>query len=437
VSGRLLVVTDDAPVGEALATEARACGWTVERVGSGAEALAKMRERPVDIVLTDLALPDGSGLELLASPHRCRRTIVITDSPVTGVGRVVRRAGAYACCRKPLDASVLATLLGGGAGASPDPDGDCGHGGVPGMVGRSAPMRRLREIVQRVGNSHATVLVEGESGTGKELVARAVHALSPRANGPFVAVNCAALSAGLLESELFGHEQGAFTGAHRARRGRFELADRGTLLLDEVGEMATALQAKLLRALEEMEVVRVGGDEPIPVDVRVVAATNRPLRDRVSEGSFREDLFYRLNVVRIGVPPLREREGDVPLLVGTILDELAAMHGLERPEIDEAALSRIAGARWPGNVRELRNFVERMLLTAPGSPIGVDHLPRDLEAADEAGAPVLSMRPIAEVEKELIRNTLRDLDGNREQAARVLGISTRTLYRRIKELGLT
>ena len=227
------------------------------------------------------------------------------------------------------------------------------------MVGRAPAMQELFERVRKVGNSHATVLIEGESGTGKELVARAIHELSPRADGPFVAINCAALSPSLLESELFGHEKGAFTGAHKTRCGRFELADGGTLLLDEIGEMDPSLQAKLLRALEEMEVVRVGGDAPVRVDVRVIAATNRSLRRRVEEGAFREDLFYRLHVIRIEVPPLRERRGDIPLLVDSMVDELAVLHGMPRPPIAEEAMRRLAAARWPGNVRELRNLVER------------------------------------------------------------------------------
>jgi DNA-binding NtrC family response regulator len=305
------------------------------------------------------------------------------------------------------------------------------------MIGTSPAMRRLFELVRRVAGSHATVLVEGESGTGKELVARAVHALSPRASGPFVPVNCAALSAGLLESELFGHEPGAFTGAHRRRIGRFEAADGGTLFLDEVGEMDVGLQAKLLRAVQEREIVRVGSNEPVAVDVRVVAATNRPLLERVEEGSFRGDLYYRLRVLRVPVPPLRERVGDVPLLVETFLEELTAEHGVAVPEIDAALAGRLAAQSWPGNVRQLRNCVETMLLTGDGGRLGVADLPDDLpDAAPHGDAPPLTMRPIADVERELIRNTLRDVAGNRAQAAAALGISVRTLYRRLKELGL-
>jgi len=306
-----------------------------------------------------------------------------------------------------------------------------------GMVGACAAMRALFERVRRIADSHATVLVEGESGTGKELVARAVHAHSPRSRGPFVAVNCAALSAGLLESELFGHEKGAFTGAYARRIGRFEAATGGTLFLDEVGEMDLALQAKLLRALEEKEIVRVGGQDPVPADVRVVAATNRPLQERVRGGGFREDLYYRLNVVRVRVPALRERSGDLPLLVDALLDELAAEHGLARPAVEDDLLAVLANRPWPGNVRELRNCLETLLLTAGGERLGAADLP--MEGGGEEPAPAagpLTMRAIADVERELIRNTLRDLKGNRAKAAKALGISTRTLYRRIRELGL-
>ena len=431
MSGLLLVVSEDVAERRRHVETARALGWRVIEAGSIAAGRDALRADGVNALLTDLHLADGSGIELMAAAHGCRRTIVLTDSDVDGVARIVRRAGAYVCCRKPLAGERLRALLPTTNEHLPEPEG------LPGMIGNAPPMRRLHSIVRRVGNSRATVLIEGESGTGKELVARAIHELSQCRSGPFVAVNCAALSPNLLESELFGHVKGAFTGAHRDRRGRFELADGGTLLLDEVGEMDIALQAKLLRALEEFEIVPVGGTDPIPVDVRIVAATNRSLRERVVEGSFREDLFYRLHVVRIEVPPLRERRTDIRLLVDAMAEELAALHGVVRPELAESVLERLAGARWPGNVRELRNFVERLMLTADGPRIGPDDLPPDLESVEDPVAPPLSMRPIAEVERELIRNTLRELRGNREGAARVLGISTRTLYRRIKELGLT
>jgi len=342
------------------------------------------------------------------------------------------RAGAAAYLVKPLGVELFRKTLDGVARRR-----RLAEGAFCGMVGASPAMERMFDLVRRVSDSHATVLVEGESGSGKELVARAIHASSHRAGGPFVPVNCAALSAGLLESELFGHEKGAFTGAYTSRKGRFEAASGGTLFLDEIGEMDVVLQAKLLRALEEMEIVRVGSNDPIVVDVRVVAATNRPLKKRLEEGTFRQDLYYRLNVVRVTVPALRERPGDIPLLAAALLDELAREHGRDVPEVDDELLPRLAALPWPGNVRQLRNCVETMLLTAGGDVLTLDDVPAELQGvAGPSGTP-LSMRPIAEMERELIENTLEELRGNRAQAARALGISTRTLYRRIKELGLS
>jgi DNA-binding NtrC family response regulator len=423
VTLRILVAVANADEREAIARMIAASGAHVAEATCLAEAHEHAAAEPWDFLFSDLHFPDGTGFELLA----VGRCVLLHSFEEDRLGRFLRRAGAYAACRKPMTPDRISLLLGHTKAKS----------GLPGMVGRAPAMQELFERVRKVGNSHATVLIEGESGTGKELVARAIHELSPRADGPFVAINCAALSPSLLESELFGHEKGAFTGAHKTRCGRFELADGGTLLLDEIGEMDPSLQAKLLRALEEMEVVRVGGDAPVRVDVRVIAATNRSLRRRVEDGAFREDLFYRLHVIRIEVPPLRERRGDIPLLVDSMIDELAVLHGMPRPPIAEEAIRRLAAARWPGNVRELRNLVERMLLLASGDAIVVGDLPTDLAEGEQDADRGLTMRPIAEVERELIRNTLRDLDGNREQAARVLGISTRTLYRRIKELGLS
>ncbi|MEM8885821.1 MAG: sigma 54-interacting transcriptional regulator, partial [Planctomycetota bacterium] len=283
MSRRILVAVADGEEREALARMIAGADVDVTAVASRVEAQAELAGSPWDYVLADLQFPDGSVLELMAG-GRGGRVVVLHDSDESGLAHALRRAGAYAACRKPVDEASLRVLLG---------QAEAEGGGLRGMVGRTPVMDRLFDVVRRVGNSHATVLVEGESGTGKELVARALHAHSPRAEGPFVAVNCAALSAGLLESELFGHERGAFTGAHRARRGRFELADGGTLLLDEIGEMDPALQAKLLRALEEM----------------------------MRAGQFREDLYYRLNVIHIAVPPLRKRPEDiVPLAERLLVD---------------------------------------------------------------------------------------------------------------------
>ncbi|MHC4341804.1 MAG: sigma-54-dependent transcriptional regulator [Planctomycetota bacterium] len=438
---RVLVIDDDRAHAEATAEIVTRLGHEARVAFSGEEGIEALKEAGAEVVVTDLVMRDRSGLDVIAAAAGGPEVIVITGFGSEEAAPVALRAGAAAYLVKPLGVEMFRRVLERvGRRVRRRSGRESSDLCFWGLVGRSDVMQRLFGIVRRVGDSSATVLVEGESGTGKELVARAIHACSPRSGGPFVAVNCAALSANLLESELFGHERGAFTGAVATRMGRFEAAQRGTIFLDEVGEMEPQLQAKLLRALEEREIVRVGSNLPIPVDVRVVAATNRPLKERVGEGSFREDLFFRLNVVRISIPPLRERPGDVALLVETFLDELSAEHGRERPDMEEEVVRRLAGLPWRGNVRELRNCVETMLLTCGGEGICVADLPPDAKEAvprtPRNDAP-LSLRPIAEVEKELIAHTLKELKGNRARAARALGISTRTLYRRIKELGLS
>jgi len=433
----VLVIDDDEAHAAATAEIVERLGHKSRTACSGEEGITRMRAEEFDVVVTDLVMRGRSGLDVVVAAADGPPVIVMTGYGSEEAEPAVLRAGAAAYLVKPLGVELFRRVLERvvrGRRTVSRPDSDTCFGG---MVGASPAMQRVFDLVRRVGDSHATVLIEGESGTGKELVARAIHARSPRAGAPFVPVNCAALSTGLLESELFGHEKGSFTGAYARRVGRFEAANGGTLFLDEIGEMEGVLQAKLLRALEEFEIVRVGSNDPIPVDVRVVTATNRPLKDRIEEGTFRRDLFYRLNVVRVEVPALRSRAGDVPLLVDAFLDQLAAEHGRDRPVLADEVMGRLAAMPWPGNVRELRNCLETMLLIGASDRIELGDLPSEVQ---EGGLPVsdapLSMRPIAEVERELIRNTLRDLKGNRARAARALGISTRTLYRRIKELGL-
>jgi len=438
MSGTLsvLVIDDDRAHCAATAEIVRRLGHEVRTAYSGEEGIALLREGGIDLVVTDLVMRDRSGLDVIVAATGGPEVIVVTGFGSEEAAPAALRAGATAYLLKPLGVEMFRSLLdrvARRAHARRAARRREGKGCFAGMVGASPPVQQLHDLVRRVADSRATALVEGESGTGKELVARAIHALSPRATGPFVAVNCAALAPGILESELFGHERGAFTGAHTTRAGRFEAADGGTLFLDEIGELDARLQAKLLRAVEEREIVRVGGNDPRPVDVRLVAATNRPLRERVAAGAFRADLFFRLNVVRISVPPLRDRPGDVPLLVDVFLAELSAEHGVERPEVDPALLRRLAELPWPGNIRELKNTIETMLLTG-GGRLTIDDLPADTPAVSPRTP--LSMRPIADVERELILNTLKDLEGNRARAAEALGISARTLYRRIKELGL-
>jgi len=299
---------------------------------------------------------------------------------------------------------------------------------------RSPGMRRVLDRVRRVAPLRSTVLVNGESGVGKELVARMVHFSSPRREAPFIALNCAAIPTNLIESELFGHERGAFTGAYTRNRGKFELSHRGTLFLDEIGEMDPATQAKLLRVLEQREFMRVGGDRSIRVDVRLIAATNADLEELVQTGRFRRDLYYRLKVVTIAIPPLRERTADLPALVERFLDELARENGVPRKTIVPAAMSALTAYHWPGNVRELKNLIESVLVSLPGSEIRVEDLPDSIRRRPAAGADS-GLRPgrtLAEVERELIRSTLEHTGGNRTHSAGMLGIGVRTLQRKIR-----
>jgi two-component system, NtrC family, response regulator AtoC len=312
--------------------------------------------------------------------------------------------------------------------------------GLENIVGASPSMQQIFEIVQQVAPTRATVLITGETGTGKELIAQAIHNLSPRKGGPFIAVHAAALTSTLLESELFGHERGAFTGAVERRIGRFELADGGTLFLDEVGEIEPAMQVKILRVLEERAFERVGGQKTVQVDVRLIAATNRDLKKLVSEGKFRDDLFYRLSVVTVSLPPLRERLDDIPLLANTFLGQCSRENNRPLREMTPDALNVLMAYDWPGNVRELRNTIEQMVVLGRGERLTL----RDVPAAIRGGAdltkiPVVRPRAtmtVEEAERQLIVQALKEMDGNRTRAAEKIGMSRRTLHRKLKKYGL-
>jgi DNA-binding NtrC family response regulator len=310
--------------------------------------------------------------------------------------------------------------------------------GLENIIGRSTPMQEVFDTIRQVANSRATVLIQGESGTGKELVAKAIHQLSPRSNGPFVAVHCAALSQNLLESELFGHEKGAFTGAMERRIGRFEKGDGGSLFLDEISEIDASVQVKILRALEERQIERVGGDAPVDVDTRLIAATNRDLKGMVDEGDFREDLFYRLYVVVITLPPLRERQDDILLLLNHYLAVFNEENAKQIGGFSPAAYEMLAGYEWPGNIRELRNLVERMVVLARGSVLDVKDIPAQIREKVSGGGEVKvdSDLTVDEMEKRMIVQALEKTGGNRTKAAEKLGISRRTLHRKLNEYGL-
>jgi two-component system response regulator HydG len=447
----ILVVEDDVAHGRAMAEALSSVGHTVTTAASGEEGLRLLERHPFDLVVADLRLQDMDGTALVA---RCKELRGDRETPhcvvVTGYGSIegavsAMQSGALTYLQKPVDLGILRqTVRSTGERIALER-----HNrelrttldktfSFPGILGQTPALHRVLDTLNQVADTDATVLVLGESGTGKELVAQALHRSGPRRNRPFVALNCAALAEGVLESELFGHERGAFTGAIARRKGRFEAADGGTLFLDEVGDMPLSTQAKLLRVLEAGEVVRVGSNEPLRVDARVIAATNKDLAAAVAEGKFREDLYFRLRVVTIDLPPLRERLADLPALADHFLRLAAERHGKPARSFSKEALDLLTAYRWPGNVRELKNAVEAMVLLGRGPVLGAPTVPAYVRApADRSDAlQTLSGVAVEDVERRLIENTLRDVGGNRDRAAKLLGISTRTLYRKIKEYRL-
>ena len=447
---RVLIVDDDEAHAESLADLLEIDGYSCTLAHSGAEGIARLSEETFDAVLTDLKMRDKSGLEVLRESKTLQPDAAVIL--ITGHGSVetavdAMRSGAADYLQKPVNGAELRTRLPRAIEARNLRRDNLElrkqldeRFGLTGLVGHSPQMQRVFSIVRQVAGTTATVLVLGESGTGKELVARAVHGNSPRRERNFVAVNCAALSEGLIESELFGHVKGAFTGAVSAKEGRVVHADGGTLFLDEVGDMPLLTQAKLLRVLETREVLPVGGNTPRKVDVRLVAATNRDLRSMVKDGTFREDLLFRLQVVVIDLPPLRDRAGDIPLLIDHFIGELSRQHGRTLRGISPEARTALLRYAWPGNVRELRNVIENMVLLAAGDVLALEDVPAEVrDVAREprkGGGYELAGRSMPEVERDLIEANLRLCAGNREKAARILCMGERTLYRKIKEYKL-
>ena len=446
---RVLVIDDDEP-------EAEAAGEALERIGcacriatSGAEGLELVRAGEMDVVLTDLMMKDVSGLEIVEETKKYWpdvEVLVITGHGSVDTAVKAMQMGAMVYLEKPLNINVLRSHV---KKAAEKQRMVRQHArlrrqiekkfGFEGIVGQSQPMQRVFDVVGQISATNATVLIEGESGTGKELVARAIHNNSPRRARSFVALNCAALSEGILESELFGHEKGAFTGAEKARNGRFEYADQGTLFLDEVGDMPLSTQVKLLRVIEEGEILRVGSNEPIKVDVRLIAATNQNLAELVKEKRFREDLYFRLNVVRLTLPLLRERRDDIPLLIDTFLQEFVEAHGKEIQGITTETLRVLYRYGWPGNVRELKNCIEAMVVTSRSSMLDVVDIPAHISDLPEPAPDGVAFTPgaaLEEIERVAIQRTLQMTNGNREEAARVLKIGERTLYRKLDKYGL-
>jgi two-component system response regulator HydG len=452
----VLIVDNDAPHAEAVAESLQRVGYRTTVATSGPEGARRIEEDAFDVIITDLVMPDVDGLGILA---RARQSL--PDSQVilvTGHGSVrsavsAMQQGAADYLLKPLDLAELRAVT----------DRACESVrlrreiaelnrrldekfGFEGVVGSSPQMHDVIDRLKRIAPTNASVLIQGATGTGKELVAQAIHQNSPRKGKPFVALNCAALSENILESELFGHVRGAFTDASTDRVGKFEYAHGGTLFLDEVGDMPLATQIKLLRVIENGEITRVGSNEPIKVNVRILSATNRHLEESIAAGTFREDLYHRLKVVTIALPTLAERSQDIPLLVEHFIRQFSKRHAKQIKGMSTAARRRLAAFDWPGNVRQLRNVIESMVVVDYDGFLDLDDLPAELgEPGEAASRPAatppttlaaLAGRPMEEIERLAISETLKLTGGNREEAARLLQIGERTLYRKIKEFGL-
>lgn len=445
---KILVVDDErglcAGVQEALKRE----GYMVDAANEARTALKLVGERLYNLILTDMKMPDMSGLQLLKEAgQKSRDTLFILMTAFGTVDSAVEamKEGAYDYLSKPLDMQRLRALVlkalefQAVVAENNELRLRLQKRSEPSLlVGDSEAMRKVTQLADEVARTDITVLIEGESGTGKEIVARWIHMKSVRADKPFISVNCAALPEQLLEAELFGHVKGAFTGAIAKKPGRFQLADGGTLLLDEIGDLSAKGQGDLLRVLEDGSFRMVGGTELVRVNVRVVAATNKKLQEAVAAGKFREDLFYRLQIVPVLIPPLRERAEDIPLLIEAFLDHFSAKHKRRRKKLSAEALQLCQRFPWPGNVRQLRNVIERLVLTCHNSTIEVGDLPDFLRAHDQS-ATTFAIRPgmtLAEVEKLLIRQTLTHVTANREEVARLLGISRRSLQYKLKQYGL-
>src|SRR6201996_7153861 len=459
---RIWLVDDDASIRWVLERALRNGGMTPRAFEAAEPALDALRRESPDVLITDIRMPGQSGLELLKKIRDARPAlpvIVMTAHSDLGSAVSAYEGGAFEYLPKPFDIDQAVALVKRAANAHPQAGGGAkGTPRIPVLLGRAPAMQQVFRAIGRLARSSVTVLITGESGTGKELVARALHDPSPRAGKPFIALNTSAIPGDLLESELFGHEKGAFTGADSQRRGRFEQSDGGTLFLDEIGDMSTPLQTRLLRVLAEGEFYRVGGQTPIRVDVRVIAATHQNLQDRVQRGMFREDLYHRLNVIRIELPPLRARSEDIPELLDHYMNVAAHELGVEVKMLAPEAEAKLSAYGWPGNVRELVNLCRRLSVLAPGSEIRVEDLPPEILAPGGAadgdadweralaawadrhalggGRPLLELA-LPAMERILIGAALKRTQGHRQEAAKLLGWGRNTLTRKLKELGMS
>jgi DNA-binding NtrC family response regulator len=443
----VLVVDDEKNIREGLREALALDGYEVTLAADGEEALKAFGNGDIDLVITDLKMPRVSGEDLLrrvSSLYPTVPVIVLTGHGTIESAVEAMRQGAYDFITKPVNLDNLSLLVKRALGnrelvlqnrALQEELEKKNQ--FASIIGKSREMKQVFEMVRQVAPARTSVLITGESGVGKEMIAEALHYNSPRRDKPLIKLHCAALTETLLESELFGHERGAFTGAVARKRGRFELANLGTLFLDEIGEINQNIQIKLLRVLEEKKFERVGGEETIEVDVRLIAATNKDLAQAIAQGAFREDLFYRLNVVNIHVPPLRERKEDIPLLIAAFLAEFAGENGKKLDGIDPKARLALFNYSWPGNVRQLRNSIESSVVLCKGTIISPDDLPPNVRG--ESSEEVIRIpvgASLSEMEKEAIRATLQREGGNKSRTAEILGIGRKTLHRKLQEFGL-
>jgi len=444
---RVLIVDDEEPARQGLSEVVASWGYTTDIAADGSQALERVDAFAPQVVITDVIMPHLDGFKLLAqlkADHPQIAVILLTgQGSVDAAIRSVKDQGAFYYFEKPIDMRRLQLVLKKAAEySSTRRENEVlrlqlrQYGAFGDMIGNSHEMREIYTLIEQVAPSAVSVLVTGESGTGKEMVARTIHRLSPRSNQPFIGINCAAVPETLMESELFGHEKGAFTGAAERRIGCFELANSGTLLLDEIAEMPVLLQAKLLRVLEDRTVRRLGSAKEMSIDVRVIAATNKdPLR-AVQDGTLREDLLYRLNVITIKLPPLRDHRDDVPLLVQHMIDELSRRHNKPARLIATEALEILLGYHWPGNIRELRNVIERAVIICDGEQIEKRHLPLHITGQKPSLTTDAVMIPIGmpldEVERRVILSTLARTDNNKTRTAETLRISLKTLHNKLK-----
>jgi len=445
----ILVADDDAAMREVLEMRLQEWGFSVLLAADGNDALQIAESKNPDMVLADLVMPQVSGLELLRrlkSDKRYRPVILITAEGSVDVAVEAMKQGAEDFVTKPLDYPKLRAILEAARGemalrgVSEKLNSQLDRGaGFADFIGNSKPMREVYDLIRSLSANDTSVIITGESGSGKELVAKTIHLQSSRARGPLIAINAAAIPENLMESEIFGHEKGSFTGAISTRAGCFELAHRGTLFLDEIAEMPLALQPKLLRILEDQRVRRLGGSQEIAVDVRVIAATNREPRSAVQSGKLREDLYYRLNVFTVCLPPLRERISDIPLLIQHFIRECSRKHNTQVLGARQETTQLLKSYGWPGNVRELRNVIERAVILARGGWIEPSHLPAYITSVDD-GLTARIVLPLhatlAEAEREILMQTLRDSGNNKAEAARRLGVDVKTIRNKLKSYGL-